>query len=336
MTDVLLAKPTNLDPGTIDTSVGEAHVVREALYKVFALGSYQLPYIPCMEYPLPTGYPFLTRLLEDKYQHPVVITNGAKQALSATFYSLQRMGKKRLGFHRPYWALIPPLVEMHGLKWLPTFAGGFGVDSWLVVSPNNPDGWMPPFRDDWKEITGPDVPVIHDAAYYTHTYLPPDHQLPVVGDAQIYSASKMLGLSGARIGWVVCPNHDFYQLITEYMETSTVGVSVLSQRMVYDLMTEMKEHPDKTQLFEQTAAQALRRNKELMLQVTSPVLQVPQNLPDVPGMFLFCKGDLSLLEQAKVNVIDGKHFGAPGYVRINLALPEEQIVEIVHRLNRVT
>jgi aspartate/methionine/tyrosine aminotransferase len=164
--------------------------------------------------------------------------------------------------------------------------------------------------------------------------LPKSYELKQCGDVQIYSASKAFGLSGIRIGWAVCPNPDYYKLIREYMEAMTVGVSILPQVFTYDLMSHMEQHPYMVEQFEDKAAISLMYAKAAMMKVDSEVLEVPQDLIKTPGMFLFCKiKDYSLLEKAKINAIDGKHFGMPGYVRMNLAFNAGRIDEIVARLN---
>lgn len=336
MSDLLLAKPT-LPPGFIDVSVGEAHVVRKILEDNFPLASYGARHPPhALEYPEPQGYQPLVQYLEDKYGAPVIITNGAKQALGAVFYSLRKMGMKTVGMRTPYWALIPPLVELHGLE-VETEYDTF--DSYLAVAPNNPDGFMSCMTDlqeDCLTYEQSNVPMIHDAVYFNHIYLPSSYPLRQFGDVQIYSASKSFGLSGLRVGWVVCPNKQFYNNIKEYMETTTVGVSNLSQSYLHELLRDMSLLPNRTKRFETDASRALADAKEIMLGVSPSVLEIPDDLPDVPGMFLFCKiKDYSLLEKAKINAIDGKFFGAPGYVRMNLAFDQKQITEIVRRLNSV-
>jgi aspartate/methionine/tyrosine aminotransferase len=340
MTDILLAKP-KLPPDWIDVSVGEAHVVREALYSIFNVENYRMRSVPRMEYPLPTGYEPLVRFLEDRYGAPVVITNGAKQGLSAAFYALQCMGKQTVGMRSPYWALLPPLLKIHGLDFTPPDAWDYDndapvYDSYLSVSPNNPDGFMTNLKEVAGFMKGNGIPLIHDAVYYSHVYLPWSDPLKQYGDVQIYSASKSFGLSGLRIGWAVCPNPDFYKYIQEYMETITVGVSVLPQVFIHDLMREMDGHQVLFEEFEQTAASALRRSKEIMLKVRPEILEIPENLPDIAGMFGWFKvGPACDFEQAKINVIDGALFGVPGMVRMNLAFNEHRIKEIVHRLNSI-
>jgi aspartate/methionine/tyrosine aminotransferase len=325
MGNILLAKP-QLPPDWIDCSVGEAHLVQDNLFSLFDLTNYQVRQVPHLyEYPPPSGYLPLVRLLEDKYQAPVIITNGAKQALGACFYALRQMKLQVVGMRKPYWALIPPLLEMHGLEF-----DEDDYDSYLSVAPNNPDGFMPTSWD-----IGYGVPYLHDAAYYTHIYLPRAHPLPVLGDVQIYSASKMFGLSGLRIGWVVCSNPDFYQLIQYYMENMTVGVSNVSQVFLFDLLSRMENQSVLTQEFEEKSFSDLVESKKIAWQIDPQVLEIPINCQHIPGMFLWAKvGPKANFQKAKVNVISGDAFGMPGYVRMNLAFNKATMWQIVQRLNQ--
>jgi aspartate/methionine/tyrosine aminotransferase len=340
MSDLLLAKPV-LPHDFIDVSVGEPHVVRQCLLKVFDLSLYELPQEDHMyEYPAPNGYQPLVKLLEEKYGAPIIITNGAKQALGACFYALKQMGHSHCGEKSPHWALIPPLAAAHGINMI--HANGPHVDDgspFLLISPNNPDGHIESADEllklskDFKEKN---LPLIHDAAYYTPIYTDSGHPLPRVGDVQIYSISKMLGLSGLRLGYVVCPNKDFYKLILQYMETMTVGVSVVSQMFLNSLMNRMYSYPTLRESFENRSKMALIEAKKIFTQVDPEVLEVPSNLPETNGMFGWFKvGPKADFQKSKINVIDGALFGGPGMVRINLAFCPEKMQEIVKRLNSV-
>src|SRR5271165_7058946 len=145
MSNLLLAIP-KLDPSWIDLSVGEAHIVRDALFTTLDLYrsqnqlSVNLYSNNKCEYQPPTGYPPLVKFLEDKHRAPVVITNGAKQGLGAVSYALHKMGKKKLAMKCPWWALIPPLVKAHGLEAVCDDCNDY--DAYLAVLPNNPCGRM--------------------------------------------------------------------------------------------------------------------------------------------------------------------------------------------------
>jgi len=331
MSNLLLAKP-DLPDGWLDCSVGEPHVVRENLIKIFDLSVYEVPKVPHMyEYPNPNGYKPLVQLLEEKHHAPVIITNGAKQALGACFYALQQMDKKRIGMRKPYWALIPPLLEMHGIGYVENT-----YDSYLALAPNNPDGFMPKLElaaNICKELG---IPYIHDAAYYTHVYLPPEYQLKSFGDVQIYSISKMLGLSGLRLGYVVCHSTEFYKLILNYMENMTVGVSIMPQIFLHDLMRRMNAYPTLTQQFEGKSYYDLQESKKIIQKVDPEILEVNSDIEQNAGMFGWFKvGPKADFNKSKVNVISGDLFGGPGMVRMNLAFDSSTMEEIVRRLNSV-
>lgn len=341
MSNILLAKP-ELPPGFIDVSVGEPHVVREKLFEVFDCSVYELPKEEHMyEYPPPAGYKPLVKLLEDKHGNPVVVTNGAKQALGAVFYALAQMGKEYVAMKSPYWALLPPMITMHGLE--PVYQteepDPESEDPFLLLAPNNPDGQCPTSAElkvlsqAYKDAG---VPLIHDAAYYTHTYLPNGTDLVSVGDVQVYSFSKSLGLSGLRLGYVVCPNEDFYKYIRFYVENMTVGASIVSQMFLHDLLHRMHGYPTLVQAFEGRASMALAESRKIIKQVSPEILEINPDIENIPGMFGWFKvGPKADFVKSKVNFIDGALFGVPGMVRMNLAFNKETMEDIVKRLNGV-
>lgn len=340
MSDMLLAKP-KLPPDWIDVSVGEPHLVRDNLIKVFQIGEeFRNVNVSAadMVYPYPTGYQPLVRFLEEKHGAPVIITNGAKQALGAVFYALKKMGWDECAHKNPYWALIPPLAKMHGINMIQPYVQD--EKPFLLLSPNNPNGHCESpeeLLELSRRFKEKNMPLIHDAAYYTHIYLPQTHTLPAIGDVQIFSISKMLGFSGIRLGYAVCHNPEFYKLIQEYVEAMTVGVSIYSQAFIFDLLDRrMRSFPTLVQRFEGMSSMDLEANKKLCLQIDPEVLEVPSDLVDHPGMFGWFKvGPKADFTKSKINLIDGALFGGPGMVRMNLAFSKEKMEEIVLRLNSV-
>jgi aspartate/methionine/tyrosine aminotransferase len=237
---LLLAKQ-KASKGIIDAATGEATIVRDALLSTFDLDkeafSIRLDDERC-EYPTPNGIKSLVKLLEDKYQAPVIITNGAKQGLSAAFFACIKLGITTYNMRTPYWSMFLPLADHHGLKFVET---EYGMH--LLVMPSNPDGFTLDYNyiqylTQYHKSLG--IAVIHDAVYFSHTYLPTDYKLGPLGDVQIYSLSKLTGLAGLRIGYVVCHNPKFYDHIINYQEMSTVGVSTFSQGFAYELFREME------------------------------------------------------------------------------------------------
>lgn len=334
---MLLAKP-KLPPDFIDVSVGEPFAIKECLSRYVELDKgYFIPDTTSWEYPEPKGYKPLVDLLEDRYQAPVIITNGAKQALGAVFYALKKMGHTSFSMKLPYWALIPPLGVAHGLATTAMNPNPEVASPYLLLAPNNPDGQcesLDLLRVVAGEYRDANIPFIHDAAYFTHSYLPESYELGPVGDVQIYSASKMFGLSGLRLGWAVCYNESYTKLLQGYMEMMTVGVSSIPQQFLYNLLTWENSEPETFKKFEGDAREELLKAKKLLSAVPYEVLEVPKNLESIPGMFGWFKvGPKANFEKAKVNVIDGTPFGMPGYVRMNMAIGVEKMAKVVARLS---
>ncbi len=325
MSKILLAQPV-LEPGFIDLSVGEPHLIRDILFNEVNINE-------CLSvlksndfvYPSPCGYQPLVERLEAKHGAKVIITNGAKQGLGGAFYAVKQSGRSKIGMRTPYWALLPALAELHGLD-ITYHSGDYIEQSELVVSPNNPDGFVEHLEEYQKQCADNGSIMIHDAAYYTGIYLK-DFKPKVFGDVQAYSVSKMFGLSALRLGYVLCKNEDMYNDIQYYMEHMTVGVSQLPQMMLLGIMDRLDMDS-----FELKCFNALEANKDLVKNISSAIMDVPTE--NAPGMFLWAKvNDYGAFKRAKLHVIDGEPFGKPGYVRINLALNNEVLQEVVQRLN---
>ncbi len=337
--DVLPTKP-NLPEGYIDTAVGEPYVIRQALLKNFSIGSYIIPrYEDFWNYPAPAGYEPLVKLLEDKYQAPVIVTNGAKQGLSACLYALHKLSFNKVELKLPYWCLIPPLAEVSNMTPVHFYPETECAYPYLMVAPNNPDGSIlgpaacKEMADKYK-VNG--MPFIHDAAYYTSTYLPAGYQTQNFGDVQIFSSSKMLGLPSLRVGFCVCHDPVFYDLIRKYVDHMTVGVSMIAQTFLYNILLDMKSFKSSTKGFEEDAHGALSQSRRIVSQINPEVLEVPAGFETSSGMFAFLKvGVKADFTKARVNVSPGELYGMPGYVRMNLALPAETMQEVVSRLNSV-
>lgn len=333
MSDILLAKP-KLGPEWIDCAVGESHLIREAVLSTYNIDMAELDSSLSWEYPSPEGDKELTDILSKRYNAPVVMTNGAKQGLGACFYALQKLGCSSVGMRSPYWALIPPLVKFHGLTPVPSY----DADSCLAVLPGNPDGYMMSpeeienFVEDCNEK---DKYLIHDAVYHTHSYLPESFELSSFGDVQLYSASKMWGLSGIRIGWAVCHNYKFYNLIKEYVEMMTVGVSEISQQfLLQNIIRQEEEKPSIKKKFEKRSFLALKEARNLFKEVNQDVLELPSDFENTAGMFIWAKlKNAEALKSAKIYVIEGTPFGKPGYVRLNLAITKANLKEVIARLD---
>lgn len=322
-----------LGPDWIDLSFGEPKVVMQALFR--QLNRFGDPFkmptlydLPKWEYQPAAGKPDLVKILEDKYDAKVVVTNGAKQALAAAIFSFKRSGCRLLYFGKPYYPANPSIAESIGM---PTSDQEHQCDSALLTSPNNPDGGYIKTVDILMSQTM--KPTIHDGAYYTDIYIPDgDFTIPM-GHIQVFSMSKMYGLSGLRIGYAVCHNDKYYKDMVEYMETSTAGVSTASQDIARNIELFFRENPSYYKEFCKEARAAIALARKELERLDPDVLQlVPCQTNSMFGWFK--AGPALDNKAAKVHILPGEIFGQPGMMRMNIAHPPELIREAVDRLNK--
>ncbi len=347
MSDMLLAKQ-ELPEDFIDLSIGEPHIMQDVLNKVYSLDCFSFNnHINIWQYPSPAGFKPLVDFLEGKYQAKVVITNGAKQGLAASLYAVKKsipltsLSKEEpiVQCAAPYWFSIPNIIKHLGMKLSTSSTPDKDIDCSLIVSPNNPDGHLDSPKnlkwtsDFYKERN---IPLIHDAAYYTEVYIPEDHPIQKIGDMQVFSMSKMYGLSGIRLGYVVCHNEKYYKDLVEYQEATTVGVSTISQEVLLTILKKEKNCPELKEIFVKRCREELAKARKIISKINSRVLYPVQNPETVPGMFSW----LVNLEQydftkVKVKVAPGEIFGEENCVRINLSVGDKILEEAVYRINSI-
>ncbi len=327
----------------LDLRLGEARVLRDLSCKLFDLQNCALSFAPEDYEYNSLGYQPLLNLLEERYEAPVIITNGANQALYAAMALLKKRNFKNLGFRVPYWNRIPDIAENVDLDHTSfshhTLSGSAAdkIDSYLLVLPNNPDSFIPKLdvlRLYKASLKDRGIPLIHDAAYYTRSYLPTDHPIEPIGDVQIYSASKMFGLSALRVGWMVVYNNDYFNELLDYIETYTSGVSIASQKMVHHIFKRGQEVPALEEQFYKLSQEELKRNKHLFQTVNKELVELPDDFDKGCGVFAWIKPKTkNLFENLNIAGLPGSIFGMPGYYRLNLAAGYELIKEAVSRIN---
>lgn len=282
--------------------------------------------LPKWEYQPAAGKPDLVEILEDKYGARVVVCNGAKQAIAASLYSFKQSGVSNVWYDRPYYPGHPSLADSVALPW----SSEENAAGRIITSPNNPDGRN--LSND--EIAAYKVkgPMIHDGAYYSPIYLPDGQNLVPLGDIQVFSMSKMYGVSGLRIGYAVVYNEKYYQDMVNYIEMSTAGVSTASQDIARNIEVLFKENPSYYKQFVEESRNSIALARKELLNLDPEVLELVQC--DCNSMFGWFKAGPALdATTAKVYVLPGELFGAPGMIRMNIAHPASVIKDAVERLN---
>jgi hypothetical protein len=117
------------------------------------------------------------------------------------------------------------------------------------------------------------------------------------------------------------------------MESTTAGVSIASQEIMFSVEKYFLNHPDLLEQFHREARTCLLTSRYMLKDLDPEVLEViPCNSN---SMFAWCKtGPRFNGSAAKVYALDGTLFGQPGFTRLNIAHPPELIREAVARLNK--
>lgn len=196
-------------------------------------------------YPKIDGSPALVEQLQAHYpKKHFVVANGAKQAILAAFYAYKACGKLGVAHAtEARWPSYPTLTKMSHLTWdtIPALGrDGYEVsddDIRLITYPNNP-GREPSaklLRQKWD---------IWDAAYASATYAFDPKRKPKA-KIEIYSAAKLFGIPGLRVGWIATDDEQLATFAKEYVELTTSGVSNFSQAMAAGCLRYTAENPDK-------------------------------------------------------------------------------------------
>jgi len=298
----------------------------------------------------------------------VIVTNGGKHAVYNTFQALLDPGDEVL-IPAPYWTTYPEAVLLaDGVPVaLPTTAAdGFRVTveqleaartprtkALLFVSPNNPTGTVYPV--DAVEAIGAwavehGIWVITDEIYEHLTY--DGHEfssmpvvVPELADTCVVlnGVAKTYAMTGWRVGWMIAPP-DLTAATINLQSHQTSNVSNVAQRAALAAVS-----GDLSAVAEMRAA--FDRRGHLMHGLLDAIPGVTC-LPPEGAFYCFpsFEGVLGrdlgagrtaatslelcelLLEQAKVAIVPGEAFGAPGYARLSFALGDDDLVTGVRRI----
>jgi len=297
----------------------------------------------------------------------VLVTNGGKQAVANAFAALCDPGDEVL-VPAPYWTTYPEVITLAGgvPVVVPTDASsGFRVTVdqleaartprtkiVLFVSPSNPTGAVYP-RAEIEAIgrwaAGLGLWVVTDEIYEHLVYGGAEqHSMPVVVPeladtcVVVNGVAKTYAMTGWRVGWMIGPT-DVVSAATNLQSHETSNVANVSQRAALaavsgDLsaVAMMREAFDRRRL-------TMHR---LLNEIDGIECLLPEGafyaFPSVSGLYgrnlrgRTCASSDELaelaIEEAKVAVVPGEAFGAPGYFRMSYALGDDDLVEGVSRL----
>ncbi len=300
----------------------------------------------------------------------VLITAGGKHAVYQAFATLLDPGDEVL-LPAPWWTTYPEAIALTGATTVevPTDeTTGYKVTvdqlderatertkALVFVSPSNPTGAV--YDRDQIEAIGHwaverGIWVITDEIYEHLTYGEHRfHSMPVLVPeladrcVVLNGVAKTYAMTGWRVGWMIGPL-DVIKAATNLQSQSTSNIANVSQRAALAAVS-----GDLDAVAAMRAAFDRRR------------LRIHEALNDVPGVtcpepegafyaFPSFQGALDrdirgvrprttlelaevILDEAKVAVVPGEAFGAPGYARLSFALGDDELAEGVARIAKL-
>jgi aspartate aminotransferase len=297
----------------------------------------------------------------------VLVTNGGKHAVYNTFATLLDPGDEVL-LPAPYWTTYPEPIALSGgvPVVVPTDeTTGFRVTVdqleaattdrtkiLLFVSPSNPTGAVYPPEEveaigRWAVAKG--IWVVTDEIYEHLTYGEHRHvSMPVVVPelqercVVLNGVAKTYAMTGWRVGWMVGPD-DVIKAATNLQSHATSNVANVSQRAAIAALT-----GDLSAVAEMRTA--FERRGKLMHQILTGIEGVTAIEPQgafygfpnlsahlgrtIRGRTPETTLDLCalLLDEAKVAIVPGEAFDAPGYARLSYALGDDDLGEGCRRI----
>ncbi len=297
----------------------------------------------------------------------VVVTNGGKHAVYNTMLTLLDPGDEVI-LPAPYWTTYPEPIRLAGATPVVVRAGasaGFRVTvdqlekartdktkALMFVSPSNPTGAVYP-REEIEAIgrwaADNEIWVITDEIYEHLTYDDNEHHsLPVVVPEAaercvvLNGVAKTYAMTGWRAGWMIAPA-DVAKAATSLQSHSTSNVANVSQRAAIAALTGgLDDVATMRAAFDRRRRTIHRLLNEIpgvaclepegafyAFPLLTPLLgteiagSVPDNTVELAAL---------ILEKAKVAIVPGEAFDAPGYARMSFALSDDDLSEGVGRI----
>lgn len=300
----------------------------------------------------------------------IVVSNGAKHSLFNIAMALFEDGDEVI-IPSPYWVSYPEQIILMGAKpiFIKTdLSMDFKINADLLRehitdktkalilnSPSNPTG-MVYDKKELQEILNVVVEkglyliadeiydaLVYDGVEYTSVLSfvsdNPDLMKNVI---VVNGVSKTYAMTGWRIGYTIS-NETIAKLIGDMQSQSTSNPCSISQKAAEEALSGSQEAV-------KIMLEAFQKRRNLISELLSEIEGVRLKKPD--GSF-YIFPDFSnfvgkafngikiqntiklceyLLEEAKIGIVPGEAFGAPGYVRFSFATSEENIVEGIKRL----
>ena len=297
----------------------------------------------------------------------VLVTAGGKHAVYTAFQTIVAEGDEVI-LPAPYWTTYPEAITLAGgvpVEVATTDAQGFRVTveqleaartertkAIVFVSPSNPTGAV--YRPEEVEAIGRwalehGIWVITDEIYEhlvfgEHRFTSMPALVPELADTCIVlnGVAKTYAMTGWRVGWMIGPA-DVIAAATNLQSQSTSNISNVAQRAALAAVAGPLDAVQEMRV-------AFERRGRTMHRMLSAIPGVRCLEPEgafycfpsfegvigrtLAGREITSTMDLAgvLLDEAKVAIVPGEAFGAPGYARLSFALADDDLEEGVARI----
>jgi aspartate aminotransferase len=306
----------------------------------------------------------IIRYTEENYDKMVapenlLVSAGAKQSLFQLLFTLVNPQEEVIVL-APYWVSYPEMIKMvYGVPVIVTPEDGSfhprmadiekAVSSYtkaiIVNSPNNPSGVM--YSEEFigqivEFCERKGIYVIMDDIYhklvfdgkgpisaykYAHKDIEASHLITING------ISKLYGMTGFRIGWVVAPRK-IVSVMTNVQAQTSSCTSVILQAAAEGALTGL-------QSVVETLRMTLENNRNVMMQELQAFSGIKITKPDgtyycLPDFRAYSKDSVKLsnflLQKALVVTVPGREFGMEGHIRLSYATTVKDIKQGLERI----
>lgn len=326
-----------------------------------------------IKYTPPDGTPSLKKAIirytEENYDklvapENIIVSAGAKQSLYNILYSILNPQDEVI-ILAPHWVSYPEMVKMvYGIPVIVTPEDGTfhprmedikgAVSSYtkaiIVNSPNNPSGEL--FSEEFiAEIVDfceqQKIYLIMDDIYHKLVFdgrrAPPayrysDKDLESSMILVVNGVSKLYGMTGFRIGWVIAPRK-LVQVMNNVQAQTTSCTSIVLQAAAEGALTGLQSVVENLRL-------GFENNRNVIIQELRSFTGIRVKQPGgtfycLPDFRAYCPSSIAqdseqlarfLLNKALVVTVPGKEFGMEGYLRLSYAGTIKEITTGIERI----
>jgi aspartate aminotransferase len=321
-----------------------------------------------VKYTPPDGLPSLKRAIihytEENYDRiaapeNILVSTGAKQSIFNILYSILNPNDEVI-ILAPYWVSYPEMVKMvYGIPVIVTPEDGMfhpriedieralsgNTRAIIMNSPNNPSGEV--FKDEFigalvelcerKKIYLISDDIYHKLVFDNRNWTPAYHftnqDLENTMVICVNGVSKLYGMTGFRIGWVVA-NRKLINVMNNVQTQITSCASIVLQAAAEGALTGLQSIVENLRLF-------FQNNRDITYEELRSFNGV--NIRKPAGTF-YCLPDFRaysnnsvelsqfVLHKAMVVTVPGKEFGMEGFLRLSFAGPSKDIKEGIDRI----